>query len=130
MTDINIKNTRRKMEPQYLLCNDLIVLGCCMRYPHCRFQHIPDLMNNMNNLNTISEFAYGNFNLSPHDPSFNWNLSDSNKNMDKKALSMFICFFNYIAHKNIIAKDDGTYLYNNITKRKRLPIFCQLSTSK
>ena len=44
--------------------------------------------------------------------------------------NMFIYLFNNIAHKNIIAKDDGTYLYNTITKRKRLPIFCQLSTSK
>lgn len=127
MSNINIQNTRTKMEPQYLICNDLIVLGCCMRYPHCRFKHIPDLTIKMN---TMSEFTYGNFNLLPCDTSFDWNLSDSNKNMDKKALSMFIHFFNNIAHKNIISTDDGRYIYNNITKRKRLPIFCELSTTK
>ena len=126
MTDKYIQNTRRVMEPQNLICNNLIATGHCMIYPHCRCKHIPDLICNT----TISKITYDNFNSSPHDPSFNWNLSDSNKNMDKQALSMFIYLFNNIAHKNIIAKDDGTYLYNTITKRKRLPIFCQLSTSK
>ena len=127
MNNKNIQNTRHAMEPQHLICNNLIATGQCMIHPHCRYKHIPDLMIKMN---TISEFSYDNFNSSPHDPSFNWNLSDSNKNIDKQALSMFIYFFNNIAHRNIIAKDDGTYLYNTITKRKRLPIFCKLSTTK
>jgi len=126
MSNINIQNTRRTMEPQYLICNNLIATGQCMIGMHCRCKHIPSLMCE----NTISEFSYDNFNASPCDPSFNWNLSDGNKNMDKQALSMFIHFFNNIAHKNIISTDDGKYIYNNITKRKRLPIFCELSIKK
>ena len=127
MNNKNIKNTRRTMEPQNLICNNLIATGQCLIHQHCRFKHISDLEYKMN---PISEFNCDNFNLSQPDINFNWDLSDNNKNMDKQALSMFIYFFNNIAHKNIILKDDGTYSYNTITKRRRLPIFCQLSTNK
>lgn len=127
MNNKNIKNTRRTMEPQNLICNNLIATGQCMIHQHCRFKHISDLEYKMN---SISEFSYDNLNLSQSDMNFNWDLSDSNKNMDKQALSMFIYFFNNIAHKNIILKDDGKYSYNTITKRRRLPIFCELSTNK
>ena len=123
----NIKNTRCTMEPQNLICNNLIATGQCNIHPHCRYKHILDLKIKMN---TISEFKYDNFNLSPTDTHFNWDLSDNNKNMDKQALSMFIYFFNNIAHKNIVSLDDGKYLYNTITQKKRLPIFCELSTKK
>ena len=127
MNNKNIKNTRRTMEPQNLICNNLIATGQCVIHPHCRFKHISELNHKMNN---ISEFSYDNLNLSQPDMNFNWDLSDSNKNMDKQALSMFIYLFNNIAHKNIILKDDSKYLYNTITKRRRLPIFCELSTNK
>jgi hypothetical protein len=127
MNNKNIKNTRRTMEPQNLICNNLIATGQCMLHQHCRFKHISDLEHKMNN---ISEFNYDNLNLSQPDKNFNWDLSDSNKNMDKQALSMFIYLFNNIAHKNIILKDDSKYSYNTITKRRRLPIFCELSNNK
>ena len=127
MNNKKIKNTRRTMEPQNLICNNLIATGQCVIHQHCRFKHISDLEHKMNN---ISEFNYDNLNLSQPDMNFNWDLSDSNKNMDKQALSMFIYFFNNIAHKTTILKDDGKYSYNTITKRRRLPIFCELSTNK
>ena len=127
MNDKNIKNTRCTMSPQNLICNNLIATGQCNIYPHCRYKHILDLKIKMN---TISEFNYDNFNLFPSDTHFNWDLSDNNKNMDKQALSMFIYLFNNIAHKNIVSLDDGKYLYNTITQKKRLPIFCELSTKK
>jgi len=126
MTDINIKNTRRVMEPQYLICNNLIATGQCMIHPHCRYQHIPALMCE----NIIPEYSYDNFNSSPCDPSFNWNLSDDNKNMDKRALSMLLYLINNTAHKNTVLKDDSKNIFNTITKKRRLPIFYELSTIK
>ena len=63
MNNKNIKNTRRTMEPQNLICNNLIATGQCMIHQHCRFKHIYDLKHKMY---PLSEFNCNNFTKALH----------------------------------------------------------------
>lgn len=123
----NIKpSTRTKLNPQNLICNNLIATGYCMLGPHCRHKHLPELMVNMNKqIKTCSD----NFNSSLYDPNFNYELIENN-NIDKEALSIITHFYNNTVNKNATILDDNQFIFNTVTQKKRLPIFVILSQKK
>jgi hypothetical protein len=119
-------STRTKLNPQNIICNNLIATGYCMSGQHCRHKHLPELMVNINKqILTRSD----NFNSSLQDSNFNWDILE-NSNNDKEALSMITHFYNNTVNKNMTILDDNQFVYNIVTKNKRLPIFLKLSQKK
>jgi len=123
MTDLYKPSTRNTLKMKNVICNNLISTGYCKYGVFCRQKHFPELMINVN---TPIDVPCNNLNLSPIDISFNWKF-DKNRNMDKEALSMIVNCYNNVSSNQINSIDDNQYMFNNITKKRRLPIFCELS---
>jgi len=126
-----VPSTRTRCKPPKIICNNLLATGYCTSGVFCNHKHLPELMTYFNsNFQSSNNNYISNLNLSPTDISFNWYISKDNNINDKEALSMIVNCYNNIVHRNKMLTDDNEYKFNPITKKKRLPIFYELSKQK